>query len=134
MAWPNKMTLIEGFVTANNTIKQLGVHARAVDGNFGNDVTDRFIDNVKGRATSAQNALTRVQGAGFTGIQAFARDQFEDQTINIGAEFTSVLNAVNTVLAEIAALPNKDIGAMFTPAETQNLRTAISALATATGQ
>ena len=70
---------------------------------------------------------------GFTTIEGYVQDQFEDPAFTANAEFTAMVNAVTAVLTEITNLPNKGIGSTFTPVETAALKAALLVAATESG-
>ena len=118
------------------SLKNFSVGARdqmAAGNVSGNLISDNLLQNYKSAIEQWEAA------AALPGIGQFAKDQFDDQALNIGAEFTAMVNAAKAARDWIVTNFPKDAGGKmsyrtlnadgsmsvdaFTPAQTAGLRT-----------
>lgn len=120
------------------TVKSM---AAAVVVDLDSDVTSQYLLNIY--ASMARYKLTFQQYAAVPGLVAYVKDQLDDQNLDISAEYTAMINAVEALRAAIidpfpkdgaGFLLEKKVSAegfsyrTFTPAQTASVKTAAQAL------
>lgn len=150
MAFPASLsTLNDALRTAMRTaasLKTYSISARdqmAAVNVSGNLITDNLLQNFKAAIEQWESA------AALPGIGQFAKDQFDDPALDIGAEFTAMVNAAKAVRDWVVANFPKDAGGKmsyrtlnldgsisvdaFTPGQTTGLRTQLDAFIATVG-
>jgi hypothetical protein len=99
MAFKTAQTASEAFSLAKNLASGVKATAQSSAAQFAN-TTNR--DAVLGLATILrQHRVALATCSAVPGVLQYAKDQYDDQAYNIGAEFTAMLGAIDAVIAEI---------------------------------
>jgi hypothetical protein len=153
MAFPSSTgtvqdSLAQAWATARNTASSIKGRAQALStqaaaGSIGSSAILDFATYL----ADAKIALTKAAQTG--GIAAYAQAQINDPNIDIAAEFTAMMGAIDTTTAWVvdnfpkdgsgfllarsfqAGSTGRTVDRQFTPAQTATLRTALDALADA---
>jgi hypothetical protein len=103
MAFPATVDpLGRALLDVQTTARQLKTAAQGLkDASLAGNVSANAIISFYERLVAAKAKFTA--GAAVPGIVQYARDQFDDQNLNVGAEFTAMNNAVESCRVWIAA-------------------------------
>lgn len=141
MAWKSDVPLADGFVAGDRAIRQAATAASAFSAGLTSDVNADYILRIHRDARAQDAVLAQVQS--IPGIAQYARDQFDDATFDVAAEFLAARNAIQAVATQIETDLPVNGGFLqthsfaggaytprtFTPAQTASLKATLDTVA-----